>query len=61
MELATAIFVDGLDLTWRALARFGVAATAGKRPCASIITGGITGVHKPSVQYGIFLHEKPRI
>lgn len=28
MELAAAIFVDDLDLTWRALARFGIAAPA---------------------------------
>ena len=27
MELAAAIFVDDLDLTWRALTRFGIAAT----------------------------------
>lgn len=61
MELAAAIFVDDLDLTWRPLARFGITATASKRPWVTISTWVITGVHKSSVQYGIFLHEKPRM
>lgn len=61
MELAAAIFVDDLDLTWRALARFGIAAPAGKRPCATARTLAITGVRKPSVRYEIVLHIKPWI
>ena len=61
VELAAAIFVDDLDLTWRALARFGIAATAGKRPCTTARTLPITGVRKPSVRHEIVLHIKPRI
>lgn len=61
MELAAAIFVDDLDLTWRSLARFGVAAPTRKLFSEVLTTRAITGMLKLNVQGIIFLHMKPRM